>query len=275
VGSLLLSGCLNTMPTLPEQVAASSISAPAAPTFPPSQRSDTIDIFVNDQHSLPAENLSIAPEKTTNLWARIRAGFKVPLPGGEAAQRVVRHERWFLEHPERLERMFARARFHMVHIVEAVEKEGLPLEFALLPVLDVEFFIPKAGSSPAISRLWGWGTIETIGRRYLLKPCMFSNEQPNGTDNTQAALRYLKELQARYDGDFQLVMAAWSSESLVDSQVRKAKARGLPGRFEDLQLDIETANYVPRVLALAKVVSAAMSSENATGITLPPMVNAR
>lgn len=272
--SFVLSGCLKTLPTLPEQESNPNTPDTAVSTDPPSQRSDATGNFLNVQQALPAENLTIAPEKTTNLWERIRAGFKVPLPGGEAAQRVMWHERWYLEHPERLERILSGARLHMFNIVEAVGREGLPMEVALLPAVEGEF-IPMARSSAAADGLWGWSTFAPAGRRYFLKSQMFSDEHRDAKDITQGAMRYLKELQARYDGDFQLALAAYNcGEEHIDSQVRKAKARGLHGRFEDLKLDLETANYVPRLLALAKLLASSVDSGNTEGITLPTVVNA-
>ena len=272
VGTLLLSGCLSTLPTQHESRFDSEIPASSELPFPPNQRKDAIDLFGAGLQAPPAERSNTTPRKTMDLWQRIRMGLKVPLPSGEAAQRVARHERWYVENPAHLQRTFARARLYMFDIVEAVEKEGLPMEVALLPAVE-SAFIPMARSSAAAEGLWQF--IAPTGRRFNLKQHMFSDERRNVRAATQAAMRYLKELQLRYDGDFQLALAAYNcGEGCIDSHVRRAKARGLPGRFEDLELNNETANYVPRLLALAKLVSAAVDSENMAGITLPAMVNA-
>lgn len=272
VGTLLLSGCLNTLPTQPESGFDSKVSVSLEFPVPLNQRKDATDLFWDGLQARPADGTTNAPQKTTNLWQRIRVGLQVPLPGGEAAQRVARHERWYLENPAHLQRTFSRARLYLFDIVEAVEKEGLPMEVALLPAVE-SAFIPMARSSAAAEGLWQF--IAPTGRRFDLKQHMFSDERRNVRAATQAAMRYLKELQARYDGDFQLALAAYNcGEGCIDSHVRRAKARGLPGRFEDLELNSETANYVPRLLALAKLLSAAVDSENMAGITLPAMVNA-
>ena len=146
------------------------------------------------------------------------------------------------------------------------------MEIALLPVVEAEI-PPAARQSIGPDSIWSFRIGENSVRKFYLKPQMFSDERSNGKEVTQAAMRYLKELQSRYDGDLLLALAAYNcGEGYIDSEVHKAKARGLPGRLEDLRLDIETTHYVPRLLALAKLVSVSVDSGNTEGIALPPMV---
>lgn len=272
VVTLLLSGCGDeSLKYLYFGESATSIYKPEEIVFPSSKNSNsTSDIFKHHKRSL-AGRIYIAKEDE-DLWNRIRAGFKIPLPSGEAAQRIFSHERWFLENPDRLERMFSRVRLHMFNIVEAVEKEGLPMEVALSFALEGEF-MPLAHASRPAGSLWGWGEIPSTGRRFFLDPGMFTDESPCVKEKVQAAMHYIKELSARYDGDFQIALAAYNfGEARTDFQVRKAKARGLPGRFEDLKLNLETTHYVSRTLALARLVSTALDGDRPEKITLPPMV---
>ena len=68
-----------------------------------------------------------------DLWQRIRAGFALP---PLATPLVEEKERFYLRHPEALQRMFARGGRYLFHIVEQVEERGLPTELALLPFVE-------------------------------------------------------------------------------------------------------------------------------------------
>lgn len=212
----------------------------------------------------------VAPPK--DLWERLRRGMKLQPAAGVAVQRTVQHVRWYREQGSHIKRTFLRARLYLYDIVEAVEREGMPMEIALLPAVE-SAFMPTARSSAAADGLWQF--IAPTGRRFNLKQHMFQDDRRNVRAATQAALRYLNELQARYGGDYQLALAAYNcGEGCIDAAIRRAKARGLPGRFEDLNLVPETANYVPKLLALAQVVAAAVDLGELDAASLPAMANA-
>ena len=46
---------------------------------------------------------------------------------------VQRHEAWYLNRPDYVQRMIERSRLYLFHIVEEVERRGMPTEIALLP----------------------------------------------------------------------------------------------------------------------------------------------
>src|SRR5712692_9469856 len=106
-----------------------------------------------------------APEKKnySNLWDRIRAGFKLP---GMEGPYVERHEQWFVNNPDYMERMLQRANLYLFYIVEAVEKRGMPTEIALLPAIE-SAYQPHAYSRARASGLWQF--IPSTGRLYGLK----------------------------------------------------------------------------------------------------------
>ena len=60
---------------------------------------------------------------------------------------------WFEHNPDYLERVFQRGQRYMYHIITEVEARGMPLEFALLPVVE-SAYEPFAYSRSRAAGLW-------------------------------------------------------------------------------------------------------------------------
>lgn len=72
-----------------------------------------------------------------------------------------------------------------------------------------------------------------------------------------------------------LALSAYNcGEGCGDAAVRRAQAQGLSGQLPDLQLNPETTHYVPRLLALARVVAQAVDAGDLASTHLPPLANA-
>src|SRR5271167_882906 len=72
-------------------------------------------------------------EDYDDLFDRMRAGFAFD----EVQEPAIDTQLAWLEHnPEYLERVFQRGQRYMYHIVTEAEARGMPLEFALLPVVE-------------------------------------------------------------------------------------------------------------------------------------------
>lgn len=223
---------------------------------------------------LPAQAEGPADASTrSDLWGRIRQGMGIPpLTRGEAGRLQAQHARWYERNGEHMRRVFSRARLYMHDIVEAVQAEGLPMEVALLPAVE-SAFMPDAVSSAAADGLWQF--IRSTGKHYGLQQHAFVDQRRDVRQATRAALAFLKDLQARYEGDMQLALAAYNcGPGCIDTAVRRARAQGKAGRFEDLRLNAETANYVPRLLALSALVAEAVDTNTLDRHQLPDMPDA-
>lgn len=213
-----------------------------------------------------------ARSRPWDLWQRLRNRMTFAPLTGPAAVRADQHERWYRANSGHVRRTFVRARLYLHDITEAVEKEGMPSEIALLPAVE-SAFIADARSHAHAEGLWQF--IQPTGRRFELQQHLFVDDRRSVRAATRAALKYLKELQARYNGDYHLALAAYNTgEGNVDAAIRKARARGLAGRYEDLTLHSETQNYVPRLLALTRLVASAVDADDLSAANLPPMADA-
>ena len=204
-----------------------------------------------------------APEEVQapiDLLARIRSGLTLAIG---TRQRTDAQRNWYLRHPDYLDRVFRRSEPYLHHIVTEIEARGMPLELALLPIVE-SAFDPFAYSHGRAAGLWQ--IIPGTGRRFGLDQNWWYDGRRDVIESTRAALDYLEFLAARYDGDYELAVAAYNSgEGTVDRAIRRNRSRGKPTDFWSLSLPRETRSYVPKLLALADI----LARSHEFGLELP------
>jgi len=243
--------------------ASSPLQAPngTTPVSPPTTSKTNIPAADTKKilTSLPAppepatpSQVSATSEKKnfSNLWDRMRAGFKLP---GMEGPYVERQEQWFVNNPDYMERMLQRANLYLFYIVEAVEKRGMPTEIALLPAIE-SAYQPHAYSRARASGLWQF--IPSTGRLYGLKSNWWYDGRRDVMASTEAALDYLEKLGKDFNGDWYLALAAYNcGEGKVARLIETNQRRGLSSAYQDLKLPRETQQYVPKLMAMVNIVS--------------------
>ncbi len=183
-----------------------------------------------------------------NVWDRIRNGFAIaPLRGPRVAER----EFWYSQRKDLVANISQKARRYLFHIVEAVEKRGLPMELALLPIVE-SGFEPGALSTAQAAGLWQF--IPGTAQRYRLKLTEHYDARRDIVASTDAALDYLEFLHGMFN-DWQLALAAynWGEEAVLRA-VQRNQAKGLPTDYESLAMPEETRYYVPKLMAIRNIV---------------------
>lgn len=183
-----------------------------------------------------------------DLWARIRAGFALPALDTPL---VAENEQWYAERPEYVARMIERAKRYLFYIVEEVERRGMPTEIALLPMIE-SAFNPQAYSRAKAAGIWQF--MPATGRTFGLQQNWWVDERRDVLAATNAALDYLQKLHAMF-GDWHLALAAYNwGEGNLSRAIARNQAQGLATDYLSLRLPVETANYVPRLLAIRHLV---------------------
>jgi membrane-bound lytic murein transglycosylase D len=186
-----------------------------------------------------------------DLWNRIRKGFAIPDLDN---QLVTNQTAWYAARPDYIQRTTTRASRYLYHVVEELEKRGMPTELALLPFIE-SAFDPQALSSAKASGMWQF--MPATGTSYNLKQNMFKDDRRDVISSTDAALTYLQRLHDMF-GDWQLALAAYNwGEGSVMRAVNRNKALGLPTDFESLasRMPNETRNYVPKLQAVKNIIA--------------------
>jgi membrane-bound lytic murein transglycosylase D len=188
---------------------------------------------------------------SSNLWDRVRAGLKIPVPLEQAA--VQTEMQSYAGKQEFLNRVVDRARPYLYYVVEELDRRGMPLDLALLPIIE-SAYQPYAQSPMAAAGMWQ--IIPGTGERLGLRQDNWYDGRRDIVASTRAALSYLQSLHRQFNGDWLLAVAAYNcGERNVESAINKNRASGKPVDFWSLSLPSETRSYVPRLLATVAVVT--------------------
>jgi membrane-bound lytic murein transglycosylase D len=186
---------------------------------------------------------------TGDLWERIRKGFAVadlkgPLVKQKTAQYAAR--------PEYLQRILDRSKLYLYHIVEEIEKRGLPTELALLPMVE-SAFNPMAYSRAHASGIWQF--VPGTGKRFELEQNSWYDGRRDIVDSTNAALDYLTKLHQMY-GDWHLALASYNwGENAVRRAIARNKAARKKTDYASLRMPKETRHYIPKFQALKNIIA--------------------
>ncbi|MCX4024801.1 LysM peptidoglycan-binding domain-containing protein [Endozoicomonas sp. SM1973] len=204
----------------------------------------------------------LAEDTSTDLWDRLRSGLALNLDQNQP--RLAAEVKWLKKHPRYLLKLSNRAEPYLYFVLAEIEKRQLPTELALLPMIE-SAYDPFAYSHGRASGLWQF--IPQTGKHFGLKQNWWYDGRRDIAASTNAALNYLELLYKRFN-NWELALAAYNAGGgTVSKAIRQNKAQGKATDFWSLSLPKETRSYVPKLMALAKLVSAPATY----GLELPPI----
>ena len=258
--TLLFTGCATQAPSrapVQETVRPSNTTVTPADTAPAVETDDVeieddLDEDGDDDLELAGASTTNWPDPQTDLWSQIRDGFE--LDGYGKRYRVRRWTQQFATHQHDLQASLDRAQPFLWHIVQRIDERGLPTELALLPIVE-SGYDPSARSYMGASGLWQFmpGTADHMG----LSRDWWYDGRNDVIASTDAALSYLDDLHRRYGGDWLLALAAYNAgPGRVDAALARAQREDPDASYWDLELPLETTEYVPKLLALRRIMFA-------------------
>ncbi|EGQ7995630.1 LysM peptidoglycan-binding domain-containing protein [Vibrio vulnificus] len=214
--------------------------------------------------NVASEQPVVTPQTQEDVWQRIAMQLSLEVPDHE---KVDYYRTWYLKHPNHLKTVSQRATPFLYLITEKIEARDLPLELALLPVVESSFD-PFAYSHGSAAGLWQF--VPGTGKMYGLEQNFWYDGRRDVAAATDAALDYLTYLNKRFDGNWNHAIAAYNSGGgRVSSAIRKNNKLGEPTDFFSLDLPKETSGYVPKLLALADIIA----NQEKYGIDIPAIPN--
>lgn len=174
---------------------------------------------------------------------------------------------WFQKHPGYLYKILDNAAPYMYYIYTQVSKRHLPGELVLLPIIE-SAYNPIAYSNRGAAGLWQLMPGTATG--YGVKIDWWYDGRRDIYSSTNVALDYFTYLENFFNNNWLYILASYDAgEGTVQQAIEHNAKRGRSTSFWSLDLSNETQHYVPRLLALATIIS----NPNEYGIKLPPIAD--
>ena len=185
----------------------------------------------------------------SNLWSYIANQQKLEINNNPRIQQQLG---WFKKHPDYLTRISERAQPYLYLVVQEIEKEGLPIEIALLPIVESAYYPFSYSHGTAVGV---WQFIPSTGRLYGLDQGWWHEDRRHILNSTRAAARYLKDLSKMFNGDWMLAVAAYNAgPGRIQNAVKINQKARKQTDYWSLDLPKETERYIPKLLALSMIV---------------------
>lgn len=220
---------------------------------PETNEADPATSLSENQSDLKELNPSVEP--VGNLWDHVRKGFElseIHIDNTAALKRVEYHRDRLLKFPKLAQRITDNATPYFHYVITQLEKNNLPLEIALLPIVE-SHYDPFAYSPGRASGMWQF--IPNTGKRFGLEQNWWIDERRDTIASTGAAIQYLLYLNKMFDGDWLLAMASYNAgQGRVLRAVKRNRAQGKPTDYWSLDLPKETQHYIPKLLAWRDII---------------------
>lgn len=214
----------------------------------PNAGANSLAIGTSTKATTQALNAGTTLSISGDLWQYIAKQATMKHKDASIAQYID----WFQKRPGYLTRISRRATWYLYYIVREIEKRNMPIELALLPVVESAFY-PFAFSPEQASGLWQF--IPSTGLSYGLTQNWWYDARRDVVASTAAALQYLQNLNVLFNGDWLLAIAAYNAgPGRVQKAIKKNEKLGKPTDFWHLKLPPETKSYVPKLLAVLEII---------------------
>jgi membrane-bound lytic murein transglycosylase D len=255
---LLLAACQNS-----QQLGSPSVESGTATSIEEAMHNPEsslgISQITNEVSALTADsNIGYA-----DLWERIRGGLQLHVHYSHP--NVARYIQNYSTQQRYFDLLQSRASPFLFEIVDEIERRGLPMEFALLPMIE-STYNPNAYSRQHAVGLWQF--VGATGSSFGLQQDWWFDGRRDPLASTDAALDYMEQLYKQFDEDWLLAIAAYNTgEGNLRRAIRKSDDDEM--NFWTLSLPRETQAHVPKLLAL----SAIIADNEAWNIELEPLAN--
>ncbi len=174
--------------------------------------------------------------------------------------RVLQQKQNYLNKPDYLATVTRQSQTFIHFVLNEVEKHNLPVEIAILPIIESNY-LPKARSHAKAVGLWQF--MPYTAKEYGLRKMYDYDGRHDVYASTVAALDYLKQLNKQFDGNWLLSLAAYNAgPHRIKRALKNSVAAENENIFWNLKLPRETQNYIPKILALASILSDKKLSNN-------------
>ncbi len=203
----------------------------------------------NSEFGDPWQTVFTSEGESNSVWALIRDSNRLPRAKHE---RVVFYEKQYKRESLWISKILHRGKPYLAHLAATLEQRFLPVELALLPAIE-SGYQPMAKSAGNAAGLWQ--IVPITAKEIGIQRTVWFDGRSDILRSTTAAVDYLSYLNAEFNGDWELTLAAYNAgPGRVRAAVRKNKKNGLDTDYWSLDLPTETRNYVPKLIAMINLI---------------------
>lgn len=231
-----LSGCVHQQKS----------TTPSA-TATTSQQQSPADDLIAPVHTVPPLRIPSAEPSLIDIpdvWLRIRHQIQIEVPN---TLDVSQQRDFYRRHQRVLKQVAVRAEPFLYHIVTELERRRMPVELALLPIVESSFNpLAQAGAPAGL-----WQMVPQTARNFGLQRNDWYDGRKDPIASTKAALDYLQYLHDSLGQDWLNAVAGFNSgEGRIQKAIAINRSRGKPIDFWSLNLPKQSTIYLPKWLAL-------------------------
>ena len=208
--------------------------------------------LINSIEEKQSHAAALAPIVYKDIWQRIRSQLTMVVPDNKE---VAKWRNYYLRHPNFMVTISERAEPFLYYIVEEIERRNMPIELALLPIVE-SAYLPYGVSHKSAAGLWQF--MPVAAKRFNLTRNWWYDGRRDIVTSTDAALDYFQFFHRTLGQDWLNAVAAFNSgEGRVGRAIAKNKRAKKAYDFWSLDLPAETTAYVPKLLAIVDILQRA------------------
>ncbi len=208
-----------------------------------------------------SDNAELA--KLPDVWQRIRQQSHLDIPDNAE---VRKYRQFYRRYQSFYDQVALRAEPFLYHIVLELEKRQMPVELALLPVIESGFNpLAQAGAPAGL-----WQMVPQTAKNFGLKRNQWYDGRKDPIASTTATLDYLQYLYKELGEDWLNAVAGYNAgEGKIQQAIAANKRAGKSIHFWSLRIPSRHTSTVPKWLALIDI----LKNSEAYGIHFAPIPN--
>ncbi|MFB2774287.1 LysM peptidoglycan-binding domain-containing protein [Shewanella xiamenensis] len=192
----------------------------------------------------------VVDERYADVWEKIQHARTIDVHDDAE----VRKQRNFFDDKQKfMTQVTQRAEPFLYYIVSQLEARNMPLELALLPIVESGYNPLAQANGPAGL----WQMIPATGRNFGLTINSAYDGRKDALASTDAVLDYLQHLHDTLGNDWINAVAGYNSgELVIKAAIDRNKAKGKPTDFWSLNIPARQVQTVPKWLAFIQIIRA-------------------
>lgn len=219
----------------------------------------------DDEYSqqLQQQPPTTAVELYSDVWKKIQHANTIEVHDDAEVRKKIN---FFSDKQKFITQISERAEPFLYYIVSQLEARNMPLELALLPIVESGYNPLAQANGPAGL----WQMIPATGRNFGLTINSAYDGRTDALASTDAVLDYLQHLYDTLDKDWINAVAAYNiGELVIKTAIDKNKAKGKPTDFWSLGIAAKRVQTVPKWLAFIEIIR----SPDHYNLKVPPIAN--